>query len=128
MLKRRPPVDPALAERARYNRNHMTKEEKQVWYQYLSCCGYPVKRQYVISPFIVDFYCAEAALVIEIDGVQHHRSDYDVQRTEYLENFGLMVVRLDNRQVNQKFEDVKCYLSNLIRERVKQLKSRFPEM
>ena len=123
MLKCRPPVDPALAERARYNRNHMTKEEKKVWYLYLSNCGYPVKRQYVIAPFIVDFYCAEAALVIEIDGVQHHRSHYDCQRTEYLESFGLLVIRLDNRQVNQKFEDVKWYLSNLLSERVKQLKS-----
>ena len=122
MVKCRPPRDSELNERARYNRNHMTDEEKKVWYQYLNQCGYSVKRQYVIAPFIVDFYCAEAALVIEIDGVQHPRSEYDRKRTEYLESFGLTVVRLDNQQVNQKFEDVKWYLSTLISERVKQRK------
>lgn len=68
MLRRRPPVDSALKQRARELRNHMTQEEKKIWYQYLNHCGYSFKRQYVIPPFIVDFYCADAALVVEIDG------------------------------------------------------------
>ena len=127
MLRRRPPVDSALKQRARELRNHMTQEEKKIWYQYLNHCGYSFKRQYVIPPFIVDFYCADAALVVEIDGSQHYTTEeeelYDRNRTAYLESYGLMVVRLNNRQINTQFLDVCWYLSNLIQRRITEQKN-----
>lgn len=55
MLRRRPPVDSALKQRARELRNHMTQEEKKIWYQYLNHCGYSFKRQYVIPPLLWTF-------------------------------------------------------------------------
>ena len=105
----------------------MTQEEKKIWYQYLNHCGYSFKRQYVIPPFIVDFYCADAALAVEIDGSQHYTTEeeelYDRNRTAYLESYGLMVVRLNNRQINTQFRDVCWYLSNLIQRRIAEQKN-----
>ena len=62
----------------------MTKQERHLWYDYLS--KYPVRfqRQKVIDNYITDFYCASAKLVIEIDGSQHYYPDemeYDKQRS-----------------------------------------------
>ena len=56
-------------------RKHATKEENTLWYQYLR--RYPVqfRRQCVLGPYIVDFYCAKAKLVIELDGSQHYEPD-----------------------------------------------------
>ncbi|MEB5930417.1 endonuclease domain-containing protein [Acinetobacter schindleri] len=60
------------------------------------------RRQYVIKPYIVDFYCHEIGLVIELDGSQHVMNDaieYDAERTKFLEALGLTVVRYWNRDV-----------------------------
>ena len=77
-------------------RKKMTKEERHLWYDFLR--GYPVSflRQKVIGKFIVDFYCAEAKLVIELDGSQHGEAEaieYDSERTAFLKNYGLTVLR-----------------------------------
>lgn len=60
------------------------------------------RRQKVIGPYIVDFYCHEVDLVIELDGGQHNTEDgraYDVERTQFLETLGLTVVRYWNHDV-----------------------------
>lgn len=60
------------------------------------------RRQHVIKPYIVDFYCHEIGLVIELDGGQHGTDDaveYDDERTEFLEALGLTVVRYWNHDV-----------------------------
>ncbi|WP_180168170.1 endonuclease domain-containing protein [Acinetobacter sp. YH01003] len=60
------------------------------------------RRQYVIQPYIVDFYCHEVGLVIKLDGGQHNTEDgraYDVERTQFLEALGLSVVRYWNSDV-----------------------------
>lgn len=60
------------------------------------------RRQHVIQPYIVDFYCHEIGLVIELDGGQHGTDDaieYDVEWTKFLEVFGLTVVRYWNHDV-----------------------------
>lgn len=57
------------------------------------------RRQYVIQPYIVDFYCHEIGLVIEVDGGQHGIEDaieYDAARTKFLEALGLTVVHYRN--------------------------------
>ena len=78
-----------LVPNSRTLRKNMTKEERHLWYDFLR--GYPVKftRQKVIGPYIVDFYCPKADLVIELDGSQHFTEDglqKDAQRTVFLGN------------------------------------------
>ena len=68
---------------ARRLRREMTPQEKTLWYQFLR--SYPVKiyKQRIIESFVVDFYCAEARLVIELDGSQHYTEQgkaYDEER------------------------------------------------
>lgn len=60
------------------------------------------RRQHVIKPYIVDFYCHEIGLVIELDGSQHGTDDaieYDAARTKFLEALGLTVIRYWNHDV-----------------------------
>ncbi len=90
-------------------RREMTKEERKLWYCFLKT--YPVRfhRQYVIGPYIVDFYCHKAKLVVELDGSQHFEPDAmqaDEIRSAYLKQQGLTVLRFSNRDVNQQFEQV----------------------
>ena len=107
----------ALMPRARRLRHDMTKEERRLWYGFLRLHPAHVYRQRVIGHYIVDFYCAEAKLVIELDGSQHYEPKeqaYDAARTEYLESVGLHVVRIPNNAVNQNFSGVCEYLSTLL--------------
>ena len=61
-----------LVPNAKALRNHMTKEERHLWYDFLR--DYPIRfqRQKVISNYIVVFYCAKAQIVVELDGSQHY--------------------------------------------------------
>ena len=63
--------NPKLTPNARELRKNMTKEEKQLWYNYLRKCKVRFLRQKVIDNYIVDFYCSKLNLVIELDGSQH---------------------------------------------------------
>lgn len=95
----------------------MTKEERHLWYDFLH--HYPIKftRQKILGKYISDFYCARAKLVIELDGSQHYEEqqmEYDVVRTEYLKQFGLKVIRIPNREVNQNFRAVCEYIDALV--------------
>jgi len=98
-----------LNHNAKTLRKKMTKEETQLWYQYLCQCKYRFRRQYVIGNYIVDFYCHQAKLVIELDGSQHcepKEKEYDQKRTEYLEAQGLKVLRFSNLDVMRQFRNV----------------------
>ena len=98
-----------LNNNARDLRKHMTKEEARLWYQCLCRAKYRFRRQYIIGNYIVDFYCHQAKLVIELDGSQHcnpEALEYDQKRTAYLENQGLKVVRFSNLDVMRRFHDV----------------------
>ena len=90
-------------------RKNMTKEERHLWYDFLK--EYPVqfKRQYVIGSYIVDFYCYQARLVVELDGSQHYEPnavEYDRNRTAYLQKQGLLVMRFSNLDVITQFRAV----------------------
>jgi very-short-patch-repair endonuclease len=90
-------------------RKNMTKEEAHLWYQCLCRAKYRFRRQYVIGNYIVDFYCHQAKLVIELDGSQHctpEEMEYDKKRTAFLESRGLKVVRFSNLDVIRRFRDV----------------------
>ena len=98
-----------LKARAQNLRKTMTKEEAHLWYQYLCRAKYRFRRQYVIGNYIVDFYCHQAKLVVELDGSQHYDSEkieYDKNRTAYLESQGIKVLRFSNLDVIRRFRDV----------------------
>ena len=83
-----------LVENSRELRKNLTKEERHLWYDFLKDYSVRFKRQKIIGKYIVDFYCASASLVIELDGSQHFEDEtieYDNSRTEYLEEFGLHI-------------------------------------
>ena len=105
---------------ARELRKEMTAEERHLWYDFLRDYPCKVKKQKPIGPYIVDFFCESARLVIELDGSQHYEDaekQYDAERTKYLERYGLMVVRFSNLEINREFRAVCEYLDNLIRKR-----------
>jgi very-short-patch-repair endonuclease len=101
--------NPELTKFAQRLRRDMTQEERHLWYDFLKPLSLPVKRQKVIGPYIVDFYCASAKLVIELDGSQHYEDAHqarDRTRDDYLQGLGLAVLRFSNLDVNQNFEGV----------------------
>ncbi len=110
-----------LLENARKLRREMTSQEKHLWYDYLRF--YPVKiyKQRIIDNFIVDFYCAKARLVIELDGSQHFTPDgkhYDMLRTDVIEKYKLKVIRFSNNDVDKKFNVVCSVIDRTIQERI----------
>lgn len=107
---------------ARTLRKNMTKEERHLWYDFLRDYPVKIKRQAVLGKYIVDFYCAKAKLVIELDGSQHYEdsgTDYDLIRSQYLEEYGLKVVRIQNPDVNNNFQGVCLYIDHIIKERMR---------
>ena len=116
----KPPKNNELLPLARSLRRDMTPQERKLWYLFLR--KYPVKiyKQRIIGSYIVDFYCAEARLVIEIDGSQHFERDgmeYDALRSADLEKYGLMILRFSNREMNEQFSGVCEEIDRVIRER-----------
>ena len=102
---------------AKQLRREMTKEERHLWYDFLRT--YPVRfsRQKVLGKYIVDFYCAKAKLVIELDGSQHYEADKsktDAERTAFLDRYGLYVIRIPNHEVRENFEGVCAYINAVV--------------
>ncbi|MBR5490966.1 MAG: DUF559 domain-containing protein, partial [Oscillospiraceae bacterium] len=62
----------SLKENSQLLRKNMTKEERHLWYDFLKSFPLQFKRQKPIGPYIVDFYCPKARLVVELDGSQHY--------------------------------------------------------
>ena len=90
-------------------RKNATKEENTLWYQYLRKHPIQFRRQCVLGQYIVDFYCAKARLVVELDGSQHFDIsgiEHDAQRTQYLEALGLKVLRFSNTDINRNLRFV----------------------
>lgn len=112
-----------IMKRARFLRNAMTPSENILW-QHLRkkrLSGILFRRQHPISNFIVDFYCHEARLVIEIDGDIHNQQEnkeYDENRTFELEKFGLKVIRFSNDDINNNITKVLEILEGEIRDRM----------
>lgn len=107
-----------LTSNAKALRNNMTKEEKHLWYDFLKSYPIPFSRQKVLGRYIADFYCYKAKLVIELDGSQHFEEKgliYDEQRTEYLKEYGLTVIRIANNMVNQHFREVCEFIDNYVK-------------
>ena len=114
------PKDNTKLEKARKLRREMTPHERKLWYLFL--WKYPVKiyKQRIIDKYIVDFYCASAKLVIEIDGSQHYEEQgktYDKERSAVLDSYGLKVIRYSNREIDREFSAVCEQIDQIIKER-----------
>lgn len=106
---------------AKILRRNMTRFEKKLWYDCLRNMPVRFQRQKAIGSYIVDFYCAQAALVLELDGSGHYTPESvkrDEERTRELEKFGLLVVRIDNGDIIRNFYVVCDMIENLVKERV----------
>ena len=87
----------------------MTREERLLGYGFLRGLPITVNRQKVIGQYIVDFYCAAARLVIELDGSQHYDTagiEADRARDEALSALGLRVLRYVNTDVTCRYDEV----------------------
>ena len=96
-----------LTEFSQKLRRKMTKEERHLWYDFLKALPVTIHRQKVIDRYIVDFYCASAKLVIELDGSQHFDdmgATSDKERDQFLESLGLTVKHYANDEVQNDFE------------------------
>lgn len=89
-------------------RKESTDEEEMFWFEVRnSKLGLRFKRQESIGRYIVDFYCPKKKLAIEIDGLQHkNNAEYDEERTRYLNNYGIKVLRFWNEEVNSDITKV----------------------
>ena len=114
-----------LTSRARELRKNMTKEERHLWYDFLRQYPVPFSRQKVLGKYIVDFYCAKAKLVIELDGSQHFEPDAmakDAERTNFLADYGLTVIRIPNNEISQNFDGVCEYIDQAVKQSLSQLR------
>ncbi|MEG3084655.1 DUF559 domain-containing protein [Sphingomonas sp. PB2P12] len=96
-------------DRARGLRRNATEAEDRLWYQLRSrrLKNFKFRRQVWIGPFIADFLCMDAMLVVEVDGSQHiDEAAYDNSRTVFLATKGYRVIRVWNNDVMQRMDGV----------------------
>ena len=115
-LEKRRHLPPLLLQRARQMRRDLAAPaELRLW----SCVrnrqlnGFKFRRQQTIGPYIVDFYCSECRLIVELDGDSHsEREDYDEKRSAWLNMAGYKVVRYPNTEI---FENLVAVLEDILR-------------
>ena len=91
-------------------RDHPTAAEAVMWeiVRAKRLAGFKFRRQHKIGPFIVDFYCHAANLVVEVDGPIHQqRQEEDARRTAWLTSIGLQVIRFGNEEIMSDGESVR---------------------
>jgi len=99
-------------------RKNMTPWERKLWYEFLR--NYPIRfqRQKAIGNYIVDFYCAKARIVIELDGGGHYNTEQiakDNVRTKELENMNLKVLRVCNLDIDRNFYGACSYIDFVVK-------------
>ena len=118
---------PAILQIARDHRLPLTPAEAKIWARVRNRgLGFKIRRQHPIWRFIADFYCAEAKLIIEIDGDFHGEPDqeeYDRARTLWLEESGYKVMRIMNEDVHRHLEDALNEIYLACQERVEELRA-----
>ena len=90
-------------------RSHATPAEAVLWKMLKgrNADGMKFRRQQGIGPYVLDFYCPELRLCVELDGSSHdYKYEYDEQRTEFLQKQGICVLRFRNEQVWQGIDSV----------------------
>jgi very-short-patch-repair endonuclease len=92
-------------------RNSSTAAEAVLW-TYLKKSqldGKKFRRQESVGPYIVDFFCPESRVIVELDGAPHFEpgaAEYDARRTEYMKERGIRVVRFENKRIYKNVEAV----------------------
>ena len=105
------PYNPKLKEYARQLRNNSTKTEILLWQKLKrkQICGYDFHRQKPIDNYILDFFCHELMLGIEIDGYSHQFLEVfnkDTKKTKRMNEFGITIIRFSDYQVLKEMENV----------------------
>jgi len=98
-----------LKQRARDLRKNATRQEQHLWYDFLRSHPAKFRRQQQIGPYIADFFCPSARLIIELDGSGHYEPDgleYDRWRDAYIVAQGIRVLRFTNLQIDREFAAV----------------------
>ena len=111
----------SLLKIAKILRRNMTRQEKHLWYDFLRRYPQKIYKQRIIDNFIADFYCHEARLVIELDGSQHYTlkgKSLDEIRTRIIEQYGILVLRFSNRDIDDNFEGVCSTIDRTIQDRI----------
>ena len=112
-------------------RNNATKAERILW-KYLKnnqLENSKIRRQYSIDQFVLDFYCPDLKLAIEIDGKSHLNKDqipYDIERQNYIKSFGIQFLRFTNDDVYNNIESVLTQISCRIKD-LKRSKNTTPQ-
>lgn len=109
MTKEIIPYNPKLVSLARKLRNDSTLSEILLWQQLKNrqFLGYDFDRQKPIDNYIVDFFCRELMLVIEIDGSSHdYKYEKDLSRQKQIERFGITVIRFEDFRVKRDMDGV----------------------
>jgi len=109
------PYNPNLRTYAKELRKAGILHEVLLWNQLKSkkLHGLDFDRQKIIGNYIVDFYCAEKKVVIEVDGISHvGKESYDAQRDQYLQGLELTVIHLTDREVLGNMDGVIEFLKN----------------
>lgn len=104
-------ASPEIFKRASELRKNMTEPEKKLWYalRRKQIRGKRFRRQHPVSKYIVDFYCHQSKLVVEVDGGIHNNAEqkeYDIGRSYELQQLGLNIIRFTNEQVLQNLNEV----------------------
>jgi very-short-patch-repair endonuclease len=101
----------SLDKRRKQLRNYSTAAEAVLW-RYLhkrQLLGKKFRRQFSIGPYIVDFYCPECRVIVELDGAGHFgplANERDAERAAFLERYGMKILRFENRLVFENLEGV----------------------
>ena len=107
----KPKPNPAQLQFAKQLRTNLTECERLLWRRLRNrqLSGFKFRRQHPLPPYVLDFYCAELMLVVELDGGQHYDEaglEKDRLRTDYLERQDLRMLRFSNLDVLQNLEGV----------------------
>lgn len=100
-------------------RKNMTPWERKLWFLFLRTYSVRFRRQTSIGNFIVDFYCAKAKLVIELDGGGHYTPEQmqkDAERTRALEEMNVTVFRVCNTEIDRNFNGVCEQIDMLVKQ------------
>jgi very-short-patch-repair endonuclease len=106
-----------IKDKARSLRKRMTDAEKILWSRIRNrnVNGMYFRRQHPYGIYILDFFCFEAKLVIEVDGPIHlSRHDYDIERSKYIESSGLKIIRFTNTEIENRIEWVLKKIQNAV--------------
>jgi very-short-patch-repair endonuclease len=123
--RRHDDVPEHLKEYAQENRENPTEAEQLLWERLCrSQLGVEFWRQHSEAGYIVDFYCKEVRLAVEVDGGYHKRSaqqrDYDEKREQALKRCGLRILRFTNEEVFESLDSVVWRIKGSLR------RGRFP--